>query len=586
MCGISGVINIQSQFNRSRLEDIGKVLTHSLHHRGPDHKEIYIEEGNKFLFCHNRLSIIDLSKENHQPFRSTDGRFLLIYNGEIYNYKELRDECEKKGSIFRTQGDTEVLIECYRHYGKECLTYFRGMFAFVIYDFEKNQYFIARDPFGIKPFFYSYYKGAFLFASEIKALNALDKGLCEIDELTLKLFKEKGFSDRGDWTFFKNIQQLPPAHYFLGELQQNSFHSNKKLKVSKYFRPNHSSRKTSINKLEKFFNESVELHLRSDVKVGFCLSGGVDSSSILGTTAKINENLRLDAYTTHFPEDEDCDESEYAKKVVEKCGANHYLVKPTKEKFLNSIDHILHIQDEPFQSASIFSQFRLFQKMADDGQKVVLDGQGGDEIFLGYHSRLPLYFVQLFRSFRWVKLLFEFNRWRKVCPLSSSEIIKSIILSYSKSNMPLYWHELNCEDNYQNRLKFLSYKEPNIEKYYLRLLLESNVPKLCRYEDRNSMAFSIESRVPFLETKFSMAGANSPIDEKIKFPYLKANFRTAMKDNIPQEVAERKDKFGFNTPTEKWLKEENINESWREFISKKWVKMVVERAQASKDLLE
>lgn len=319
MCGIAGILGFKDEVTaRAHL----RIMSARLRHRGPDGEGTWLDVARAVGFVHRRLSIIDLTENAAQPMLSTDGRFVITYNGEIYNYRELRTECEKLGSSFRSQSDAEVAIEAYRHWNTEAFTWFTGMWAFAIYDRQEHEVVLCRDPFAIKPLFYASLNGALYFASEPKALRAADDSLAEVDEITVGLFEQHGYIDRRDWTFFKNIRRFPHANYAVVDVRAWPGELN----LERYWAPPVRRRNIkpgdAAEELRRLLQRSIEIHLRSDVPVGACLSGGLDSSSVVCIgTRLLPDGGRFNTFTTRFPEHRDIDETHWAQKVIDSTNA-------------------------------------------------------------------------------------------------------------------------------------------------------------------------------------------------------------------------------------------------------------------------
>jgi asparagine synthase (glutamine-hydrolysing) len=581
MCGICGIIN--TEFKEKSVGQV-KVMTDALLHRGPDSKGFWISENKQVILGHTRLSIIDLDERSGQPFLSSDNRYSLTYNGEIYNYVELREECIKKGSRFRTQSDTEVLVECYRHWGPACFKKFKGMWAVVIYDKVKNNVCISRDFFGIKPLFYSIVNGSIYFASEIKALLTIDPSFSREDHVTTKLFLDNAMLDRGNWTFYERIKRFPHVSYAVIDLNK----SLRDLSFTSYWTPfdksfSHlfKSEKCVIEGFRDLFTESVNLHCRSDVEIGSCLSGGLDSSSIVATATK--KNKLFSTFTTRFPEYPAIDESAGAQSISDKFGTRQFFTEPTSEDFALEFDSILRAQDEPYGSTSIFSQYMVFKKIKEKNIKVILDGQGADEALGGYHSLTGFALNSFLEKGSYMNWLVETVRFSKNHRANYFHLIKSHLsrkIRKEKTAKLDYGDLVRFKDydTYEERLtNLVSPPVDNIEEYLMYLVFDGNLQQLLRYEDRNSMHFSIESRVPFLEPDLVSFICQMPFHYKFKNGYTKYVLRKAMEGNLPSKIVWQKNKLGFASPEQILMKKvfeidttTNGSLAWRELITKKW----------------
>jgi asparagine synthase (glutamine-hydrolysing) len=601
MCGIAGIAgeNVKNEYI--------KIMTDSLKHRGPDDEGYllvnvsekkfeerggedskiplkHIKEPVNFkidlALGHRRLSIIDLSPSAHQPLLyKRDGKCAwIVYNGEIYNYLELKEELVKRGYEFKTSTDTEVVLASYFEWGFDCVKKFNGMWAFVIYDPENGMLFGSRDRSGVKPLYYLSNKEFFIFASEIKAILSLPFVRRRVNEKILYDYLVYGILEHSEETFFEGIYKLPPSHNFIYSLK------NKDLKINKYyeleFNPNigHFSEE-KLNeyskKLKELIFEAIKIRLRSDVPVGTCLSGGLDSSTI---AVVINEILkeykipqvgnRQKVFTACYM-NEKIDESLFAEEVVKKTNAEWYKTFPKATELLSDLIDLIYYQEEPFGSTSIYAQYRVMKLAKNAGIKVILDGQGGDEIFGGYASLYASFFLNLFKDIKLHYFIKELINLKN-SPVNLRNLIILIVRIISAKYLPAsikikvlskMYPELSyinpnflkkfCKRDPIKNLNALSFNE-NCYIWFGR----GNLQQLLKYEDRNSMAHSIEARVPFsddiklIEFVFSIPGIY-----KIRFGWSKYILREAMKDLLPEKILKRKDKIGFATPEKKWLAE-------------------------------
>lgn len=572
MCGISGIYNLKIGEPADCL--LLKDMTDVLRHRGPDdegyvllnsddgaYKELIgadtvSELKNNFqdisslnnvphhfdvAFGHRRLSIIDLSSSGHQPMSNEEKSIWIVYNGEIYNYIELREELEGIGHVFNSKTDTEVIIHAYEEWGVECLQRFNGMWAFSIWDCNKKKLFCARDRFGIKPFYYFYDRGRFIFASEIKSLLESD---IERDPNDLIIFDYLAFGlqDHTEFTFFEGVNQLKPAHYLIvgnGELQIERYWN---IKVNDEIK---SAGNGEGSEFYDLFEDSIKLRLRSDVPIGTCLSGGLDSSSIVCVANRfISDKKRQKTFSSCF-DDEKFDERRYIEDVIEETGADKNYIFPDAGALLDEIEDLIYYQDEPFGSLSIYAQWSVMKK-ASESVKVLLDGQGGDELLAGYLEYYASFFKMLFFSKKYSLLMKELVCFLSLHPGSVYELFTKMRLRKKRKGM------LSQEFASGYRDREVKYVE-NLSLKLLNDLTVSKLPALLHYEDRNSMAFSIESRVPFLDYRFVEYAASLPLSQKTKNGETKTVLRSAMDGVIPESIRRRQDKMGFVTPEEVWM---------------------------------
>ncbi|MDO9325981.1 MAG: asparagine synthase (glutamine-hydrolyzing) [Methanoregula sp.] len=544
MCGIAGQYSLDGKEPDKKLLS---VMSERLAHRGPD--GVGIHTNGPVALAHRRLAIIDLSDEGHQPMTSEDQTLWLVFNGEIYNFIELREELMQKGHRFHSKSDTEVILHAYEEWGHECLNRFNGMWAFALWDGQRQELFCARDRFGIKPFYYTHTGDSFLFASEIKALLAHPAAGTRPDDATLGTYLAWGVLDHSERTMFDGILQLRPAHAMVvtKDGPQLPFRYWD-VKVNAEIHDNVPDEEVAA-KLRSLLHDATSIHLRSDVAVGTCLSGGIDSSAL---TAIISGLIREDApasvgarqktFSVVFS-DKRFDESRYIDEIVAATGVDAHRTEPSPEKLWDDIDRLVYMQDEPFGSLSIYAQYCVM-RLAREQVKVVLDGQGADELMAGYLAYQGGYIGGLLRSFHVLAGLREITgslRHHRGFFRSAAEQ-----LFVRKGRRGLLKCTAPPVNRYGGRLDEVLHRE----------LTGTNLPALLHYEDRNSMAFSIESRVPYLDVRFVEYAASLPLDQKIRCGVTKIALRNAIKAIIPESIRCRMDKMGFVTPEEIWMKEE------------------------------
>ncbi|PKG33357.1 asparagine synthase (glutamine-hydrolyzing) [Methanoregula sp.] len=544
MCGIAGHYCLDGKAPDSNLL---AAMAERLAHRGPDGEGLKICGSTGLV--HRRLAIIDLTDEGLQPMTNEDGTLWLVFNGEIYNYVELREELLEKGHCFHSNSDTEVILHSYEEWGEACLSRFNGMWAFALWDGKKEQLFCARDRLGIKPFYYTQAGGSFLFASEIKALLAHPDAGRDPDDLMLGTFLAWGVLDHSPRTMFDGISQLLPAHYLVVDA------GGPKQPVRYWDAPVnpkiHGTTPDAIvsARLLDLLRDATRIHLRSDVAVGTCLSGGIDSSTL---TVLINDIIRKEVpasvgsrqktFSAVFT-DRRFDESRYIDEIVQATGVDAHRVEPSAGQLWDDIDHLVWVQDEPFGSLSIYAQYCVM-RLAREKVKVVLDGQGADELLAGYIAYQGTYIGTLFRSFRWLTALRE---------LAGS---MSRHRGFFRSAPGQLWERKARRSLFACPKETILRYDASLDTVLHRELTATNLPSLLHYEDRNSMAFSIESRVPFLDYRFVEYVAALPLDQKIRHGITKTSLRHAIKGIVPESIRCRMDKMGFVTPEEVWMKED------------------------------
>jgi len=547
MCGISGVIN---KNNKSVEELLIHQMTNIIAHRGPDSSGSYLYKN--IAFGHRRLSILDLSSSGHQPMKYLDD-LVITYNGEIYNFIEIREELIQKGYIFDSNSDTEVILKAYHCWGKTCVNYFNGMWSFSILDIKQKIVFCSRDRFGVKPFYYIENNDLFSFGSEISQLlpflpNRILNKKVALDYLI------SGIEECSNETFFKDIYLLKGGHNLVFDLQTNSY------EIERYYNLKLSDQKnTSVDDYIQELKRSITLRLRSDVKVGSCLSGGIDSSTISSFASKIYQNSNEKFMAIHAKSSEyKTDESEFAKIVSKIANINLNFVEPSYSDFKSNILSIIKIQQEPFGSLSIIMQYFVFKKAKELGCIVMLDGQGGDETLLGYER----YYPAIVKSKKGIAKLKALLQSSKNSRLSLLDTIK---YQYYFSNYKLRLKRLKYKNSFykseilneyeSEELRIISESYNDISILQKNEIESSQLPHLLKYEDRNSMANSIESRLPFLDYKLVELSLNTNNSLKIKDGWTKFILRKAAETILPKEIVWRKNKLGFNAPEKTWTKE-------------------------------
>ncbi|MFL5742353.1 MAG: asparagine synthase (glutamine-hydrolyzing) [Flavisolibacter sp.] len=567
MCGIAGVMSLHNhEVDEARL----KKMTDAIRHRGPDGDGQWINATCQVGLAHRRLSIIDLSETGKQPMHYA-GRYTITFNGEIYNYIELRQELEKNGYQFHSTSDTEVLMAMYDYKKENCLEYLDGMFAFAIWDEKAKQVFCARDRFGEKPFYYSYERGKhFVFASEMKALWA--GGVSKsVDTVMLYNYLNNGFVyNPGDLsqTFYSGISKLKAAHYLIVneklELVEKKYW---KLSENKTWEGNFEQ---ACEKFKALFTDSVNRRLRSDVPVGSSLSGGLDSSLVVCTIDEIRKreqrNQVQKTFSARFPGFAK-DEGRFMQMVIERCSIEPHFTYPGEKDLLDNIDRLFYHQEEPFTSASIFVQYAVMQLAHEQGVTVLLDGQGADELLAGYHFYFRKYFQQIRRSKTYST---EYKAWQQMHQPSPQTLRR-------------LWLDINVRPfmdlpaRMKQRLRspqFIteSFAAHGKEKFYLpedgitlnqSLIYSATqgpLEELLRYADRNSMAHSREVRLPFLYHELAEFLINIPADYKIHEGWTKFIMRKAGEEVLPKEITWRKDKIGYEPPQRDWMKSDVIRE--------------------------
>jgi asparagine synthase (glutamine-hydrolysing) len=561
MCGISIAISRKDELEG---DDLIKAMNAMVSHRGPDNDGIYIK-GNLAL-GHRRLSILDLSTASHQPMQRKN--CIITYNGEVYNYIELREELQKLGHTFITSSDTEVILSAYQHWGTDAFKRFNGMWAFALYDSEKNDLIFCRDHFGIKPLYFTETDNYFLAGSEIKQFKAVHDFRSILDKKSVVNFLAKGWLNYSSATFFEGVQELRPGCYLKYNLNEHSFIIKQWYDLDASVMPIKISEKEAIEEVRKLFLDSVKIRMRSDVKVGSCLSGGIDSSSIVAT---VHSNaMANDAFATITScySDQLYDEQRFSDKVTDQTKFKAIKVFPDLNNLWDEkhFDKMIFHQDQPFNSASHYSEFNVFKTAREHGMIVMLDGQGSDEYLCGYGEFFIIYVKSLLRSFRFRKVVSELkckatHRKRSLLKEIKAFIksayfypiadgIKSVAVKKKYRWLADSWSEIA-------RREVVDFNSKNIRHLSIEEISYSSIPYQLHSEDRNSMMFSIESRLPFLDHRLVEYVIGLPDSYKIKNGYTKHVLREAISE-LPEEIRFRKDKMGFVAPDEVWMRKNSI----------------------------
>ena len=569
MCGFVGIIDKSKQAVNTNL--LIKMAS-TIHHRGPDEDGIFID-GNFGIF-HKRLSIIDLST-GQQPM--TFNGCTIVFNGEIYNYIELRNELKRKGHEFKTTSDTEVILHLYVEYGEDFVNLLNGMFAFIIYEKQKNKLFIARDHFGIKPLYWYHDDNKILFASEIKALLAHPEIVAEADSNNLSEYLTFQFI-LGDGTMFKNIFKVRPGHYMTIDFL------SWKINETKYWIPNfkvdqYHTEEYFIVELQKILDETISQQLRSDVPVGTYLSGGIDSSLVTIMSSKFLNN-RLKCFSGAFAEGPEFNELKYARIAAEAANAELFEVFPTEQEFIDLLPKLIYHLDEPVAGPGLFPQY-IVSKLASKHVKVILGGQGGDEIFGGYARYLVAYLEQAIKG-----AINESNEedehivsLSSILPnLPSLKQYVPMMKSFWKSDAfePMdrrYYNLINrmgstvnflhpdisakCNDSVIFKKFSYHFNDPDTKSYFNKMThfdMQGSLPGLLQVEDRVSMSVSIESRVPLLDRRIVDLVSTMPAVMKFQGGEMKYLLKKTINKIMPEQIMKRKDKMGFPVPLHLWSK--------------------------------
>ncbi len=625
MCGIAGIALLERK--NISVKDAVFSMSRSIKHRGPDDEgftlfsetsssvlgsshtqeevfhsnilyrpkdkiEAVSESTHHIAFAHRRLSILDLSPSGHQPMCNAQETIWITYNGEIYNYIEIKAELQSAGVVFKTHSDTEVIIAAYEKWGTACVNKFNGMWSFVIYDKTKNCLFASRDRFGVKPFYYYFKNGVFCFASEQKAIKQLpfvETGINQKAVYDFFVYNEEEYEEEG---FFKNIIELFPSTNLLldlksGQLKKEKYYS---LQLNSSFEDfSEIKYKQHIEQTRELFVDSIKLRLRSDVPVGCCLSGGIDSSAIAGAMNKLQTKDPIHLFSAVFP-NENIDESHWAEKVVKSTHSKWHKTTPTGTDLFKDLKDLVYCQDIPLWSTSTFAQFKVMELVKQSGVKVVLDGQGGDELFAGYLPHFASYWNEMKANRGMSATLTELKKKGKLSGAALHWIKENAKqnrtgvlsgLKKLKSNPEAFLNKNFAKENSYNRKK----NDTNsLNETLLQEFSNSRLKLYLKCEDRCGMWHSVESRTPFadhlplIENTFAIESAY-----KLHNGTSKSLLREAVKDLLPKEIYDRKDKMGYVTPNNKWLSEnkkqilELLSSDIYEFVDKKKLHNAIEK---------
>ncbi len=568
MCGIAACIKKTGHIDRNRFDRMVDIISY----RGPNDRGVYFDDG--LALGHRRLSIIDLSADGHQPFEKIDD-YVLIFNGEIYNYIELRNELSQKGYHIKTQTDTEIIIHSYIEWGNECVRHFNGMWSFVLYDKRNNRLFCSRDRFGVKPFYYTDQEGMFLIASEIKQFFEMLKEKPRANKDMLLRYIIRGTNDVPPYTMFEDIYQLEPGYNMVYELESHSFLKERYYDIS-------DSKETNIKyedacaKFKDAFFEAVKLRLRSDVPVGYFLSGGLDSSAIVCAADKIignasvNDGFKEQHTISSCFEDKNYDEQEYMDEVIKATDITSHKIFPNTDNLWNDLDKIIWHMDEPLGSTSTYAQWSVCKAAKENGLTVMLDGQGADEQLAGYTDFYTVLFVNAIKKCKFKYLKKEIDAYLALRANSEKHISsRAVILSAIRECFTPGAIHRHIKKVYLEKVAKIPFDKKLIKQVvsseliypqgkprnYIKTYMENELLQLLHRCDRNSMAFSIESRLPFLDYRLVNSVYEMPYEYKIRNGYSKAVMRDGLKGILPEKVRMRISKFGFVTPENQWIKD-------------------------------
>jgi asparagine synthase (glutamine-hydrolysing) len=561
MCGISIAIQNKPILSSESFE----LMNRAIAHRGPDGEGVryFNIEGEqsvdgrwKLALGHRRLSIIDLSENGSQPMSYDNGRYWITYNGECYNYIELREELLNLGYTFISSSDTEVILAAYKVWGTSCFEKMRGMWAIGLFDSYTQTLVLCRDRLGIKPLYYYQNLDQLLFFSEIKQVVTTGIVTPKVNLHAVKNYFDSGF-ENSKTSFFENINQLPAGTYIELNLQKDKLNF---LPVSYWnpenIQPNYQTREQSVDQFRHLFFESVNLHMRSDVPLGCQLSGGMDSSSIIMAMNHIKHgNGKISTFSSVFPGYKR-NEEVFVNSVLNQINADAHFSNPVPQDFVNDVNAFIATHDEPVGSFSQYASYRLAKLTQEQGIKVVFNGQGGDEILGGYWQ---IYYAHLFSKLQTGHIP---NLLKHILgaslPGGNPDLLMQfgfILKRYLNRKNALKKSKIRLNNSYLEEEGYLAdYLKMNSQQKRIFEVREFILPRLLKWDDRNLMAFSIEGRYPFLDHILIEACLKMPIEHMYDRGWTKHPLRESMKAYLPKEIYRRRSKWAFEIPKEQWLR--------------------------------
>ena len=561
MCGIAGILRFDGQPADAAQ---AAAMARWMAHRGPDGEQVHVS--GPLALSHRRLAIVDLSDAASQPLPNEDESLWLIHNGEIYNYRELRPELLRNGHRFRSEGDSEVILHAYEDLGERCVERFNGMWAFALWDGRTRRLLLSRDRLGEKPLYYHLDSQALIFASEIKAILAIRPDLAEMSERALADFLCAGALETFGETLFRRIQQVPPAHSLVVTAAGEH-------RLERYWTPPppESAQEIpwpqAVNRFRELLEDSIRLRLRSDVPVGTCLSGGMDSSSVVALETRLLRPTPVHTFSSIFLVD-GFREDQFIDSINRQFATVPHTVNPDAD-FFSLLPRMVWHQEVPFPGPGIYPQWSVMALAARD-VKVLLDGQGADEMLGGYFYFYPYYVADLMREAwkpgSWIEgiaALFRISErigWRRTLGVGREALWRASDTKWEAGYQGA-WEADFVAPELASRATFSLPHEPARRASRLNAILfeevtRTSLPRLLHFEDRNSMAHSVESRTPFLDHRLVEFCLQLPPRMRIRGGETKAILREAMRGELPRDVVERKDKKGFPEPLVHWMRGE------------------------------
>ncbi len=541
MCGISGYLGQDTISNLT----IKKTLT-LMKNRGPDNQSfININNSQRLSLLHSRLNIIDLKERSNQPMKFNDN--ILIFNGEIYNYLELRKILLRKGYTFYTKSDTEVLLKCYSEFGEKTNSYLEGMWSYAIYDIKKSKLILSRDRFGEKPLFYSKIGNNFFFGSEIKYIKSLSNKSFQLNTKKIINFCSHGYRNlkSNNKTFYDNIYSLNPGTNLI--INKKFDFRFKKYWIIKIKETNDNEKK-SVSKIKQILYKNLEKKFRSDVPLAFCLSGGIDSNALV-SIAKKYFNIKLNTFSI-VDKNSNYDESENINYSVSKIKSNHKNIFLNRKNFLENITNMIEYHDQPISTISYYIQNLLMKEIKKSGFKVSISGTGADELFTGYYDHFLLQLRDLKNTEYFDKYYSDWNK--NIKPFVRNKYLTNFKLYFKDKSF--FKHKYLIKETSdllikkKNNLKHMEYNYCNsaLKNRMLNELFKESVPVILECDDFNAMMYSIENRSPFLDQELANYNFSLPVSNYIKHGYAKYLLRQALRGTVSDKIRLQREKKGFN----------------------------------------
>jgi asparagine synthase (glutamine-hydrolysing) len=564
MCGICGIIN----FDNSPVERIQIAqMMQAMKHRGPDDEGVYVKDNVGLGFV--RLSILDLSISGHQPMLDDSGKFLILFNGEVYNFIEIRDILKNKGYQFRSNTDTEVVLKSYLEWGEDCLNHFNGMWAFVIHNIEDKELFFARDRFGIKPFYYFKDDKQFIFSSEITPILQTNPQLRTVNDSIVFDYLLTNRTNHTENTFFRSIKKLQHSSKINIKINKGI------INIGRWYSLNNSNNSgyTNSENFKEDLVSAINMQLRSDVPIGLCLSGGLDSSSIGATVSKIIGRKDIHSFSAVYGLGQKGDESEFIREFSGYIDNIHFTY-PTIGSFTNNMDAFVNCLEEPVPGTSEYAEFKVME-LAKDYCTVILNGQGVDEYLAGYHYFIGFLLKQRAMELKFINILQEVYKYYKihgsVYPIQAGIFfmlppwLKKFLLFKKNDYLSSQFFNEYSKQKQDFSLDIL-YSSKTLKESFLNHF-EYKFEHHLLWADKSGMAFSLETRFPFLDHNIVEKMLNTDTSLVYINGITKIILRQAMKGIIPEKVRNRMDKVGYETPEDEWFRSEIFQKYFLEIIN-------------------